>query len=282
MSDFQIDPEFRAQLSPLPSDKRDELERLVLEHGMLHALVVGVIGGSRLLVDGHNRYEIAQKHGLDFDVIEIEFASREDAADWIDRNQFGRREMTSKERDIVAHRIYERSVQRQGAYQQKRHSDVFGSDFAKATNNVTSKKVAKELGVSQSTVDRAVRMGRAVNVLREVDPQLAEAAMEESVSRSAVVAAAKVARDDPGEAKTILCPSRDAKKESPAGPRKFNGVPVDEMVVRFATSIYTASQRLSEADVSSLVGTEKATEIVGQLRRARTWLRALLARLEGR
>lgn len=281
MSDFQIDPEFRAQLSPLPSDKRDELERLVLEHGMLHALVVGVIGGSRLLVDGHNRYEIAQKHGLDFDVIEIEFASREDAADWIDRNQFGRREMTSKERDIVAHRIYERSVRREGRPKKLRHDDGV-SEVRAGTNNATSKKVAKELGVSQSTVDRAVRMGRAVNVLREVDPQLAEVAMEESVSRSAVVAAAKVARDDPGEAKTILCPSRDAKKESPAGPRKFNGVPVDEMVVRFATSIYTASQRLSEADVSSLVGTEKATEIVGQLRRARTWLRALLARLEGR
>src|SRR5690606_18541480 len=45
------------------------------------------------LVDGHHRYEICNRHGLPFEVIEKEFDCREAVLVWIIENQLGRRNL---------------------------------------------------------------------------------------------------------------------------------------------------------------------------------------------
>jgi len=32
-----------------------------------------------MIIDGHNRYEICKQHGIEFEVKEVDFASREEA-----------------------------------------------------------------------------------------------------------------------------------------------------------------------------------------------------------
>jgi ParB-like chromosome segregation protein Spo0J len=47
-----------------------------------------------VLIDGHNRYEICQRHGIKFTVKKMEFKDEDAACVWIIRNQFGRRNLS--------------------------------------------------------------------------------------------------------------------------------------------------------------------------------------------
>ena len=58
-----VDPEFAALLPPLTSDQKAGLEKLIVAAGRItHPLAVWA--EERLLVDGHNRLEIATRLGL--------------------------------------------------------------------------------------------------------------------------------------------------------------------------------------------------------------------------
>lgn len=98
MKELIIDSEFRDLLPPLPEDKRKQLEENVLHDGIREPLTIW----QGILVDGHNRYEIAQKHGLDFTTVEKDFASRNAAMYWMVINQFGRRDLTTYDRSVLA------------------------------------------------------------------------------------------------------------------------------------------------------------------------------------
>lgn len=55
-----------------------------------------------IILDGHNRFEICQKHNLTFDTTEIDCDSRDDAKIWIIRFQFGRRNLEDYQRIELA------------------------------------------------------------------------------------------------------------------------------------------------------------------------------------
>jgi len=86
-----IDAEFKALIPALSPEEYAQLEANLLAEGCRDALVTW----NGTLIDGHNRYAICQQHGLPFQTMTHEFASREDAIVWIIRNQFGRRNLTN-------------------------------------------------------------------------------------------------------------------------------------------------------------------------------------------
>ncbi len=98
MSPLMIDPEFESLITPLKPDEYAELEKSILEEGCRDPIITwkGVI------VDGHNRYTICQKHDLEFKTVERDFESRDDAKVWMIRNQIGRRNLNNYERSRLA------------------------------------------------------------------------------------------------------------------------------------------------------------------------------------
>lgn len=90
---MKIDPELEKLIPPLSDEEFKQLEKNCCEYGIRDALVVGVFPGSdgEVLVDGHNRYKIAQKCNLSFTEKRLDFASKEKAIEWIITNQLGRR-----------------------------------------------------------------------------------------------------------------------------------------------------------------------------------------------
>ena len=74
---------------PLTPDEYAQLEANCLADGIRDPLVVW----RGTLIDGHNRYDIAQKHGLEFQVVEKEFEDETAAKIWMVTNQFGRRNL---------------------------------------------------------------------------------------------------------------------------------------------------------------------------------------------
>ncbi|MGK7957387.1 MAG: hypothetical protein AB4063_19365, partial [Crocosphaera sp.] len=84
---------------------------------------------------GHNRYEICVKNGIDYELIEIELPTREDARLWIMRNQLGKRNLTSEFLSYFRGKLHQTSKQKQGRktkdYEKnlkKCHNDTFLSE----------------------------------------------------------------------------------------------------------------------------------------------------------
>lgn len=90
MKQLNINPVFRDLIQSLTADEFKQLEDNVLTEGIRDAIVVW----NDIIVDGHNRYQLAQKHSLQFDLHEVDFNSQDEAVLWIIDNQLGRRNLT--------------------------------------------------------------------------------------------------------------------------------------------------------------------------------------------
>lgn len=97
--EVHINPEFEKLIPPLSPDEFAQLETNILAEGVRDPLVIAVYpddNGEELtfLADGHNRYRIAQKHGLSFRTYERTFLGEDDVVIWMIDNQKGRRNLT--------------------------------------------------------------------------------------------------------------------------------------------------------------------------------------------
>ncbi len=90
-----INPELQTLLPPLPQEAFDGLEASILKHGCLSSLVVW----NDTIVDGHWRYMICKKHGLAFNVRNVEFEDLYDAMIWVYKKQLGQRNLDRKGED---------------------------------------------------------------------------------------------------------------------------------------------------------------------------------------
>src|SRR2546425_5118723 len=88
------DPELRALVPPPTPEEVEQLRANLKADGCREPLVIWPTSAGPILLDGHNRYEICQQQNIHFDTVEIELASREEAATWIINNQLGRRNLT--------------------------------------------------------------------------------------------------------------------------------------------------------------------------------------------
>ena len=79
MPNIIIDEEFKALLPALDKDTYAMLEENLLKNGCRDSIVLW----GDILIDGHNRYEICNKHGIPFNTIGRDFKSREEALIWI-------------------------------------------------------------------------------------------------------------------------------------------------------------------------------------------------------
>ena len=97
--ELKINPQFEALIPPLAPEEFTQLETLLLTEGIRDALVIARYpdeNGEEIqhLADGHNRYRIAQKHGLSFRIDVRDFAGEDDVVIWMIDNQKGRRNLT--------------------------------------------------------------------------------------------------------------------------------------------------------------------------------------------
>ena len=99
--ELQIDEEFKNLIPPLSEDEFSRLEKQILNEGVREPIVTW----NGVIVDGHNRYKICQKHGLPFEIEEKSFGSREAAKIWSIENQVGRRNLDSVARMRLVYKL---------------------------------------------------------------------------------------------------------------------------------------------------------------------------------
>jgi SAM-dependent methyltransferase len=166
-----IDARIRGLLVPLRDDERALLEQSVLAEGIRDPLVVWKrADGTRILLDGHHRYELAKQHGLDFAIVEMTFETEDDAILWVLQNQLARRNLTDEQRTLVLGRLYNQMKLAQGRPPKDEKVEKFSTFSGSAA---TSKYVASLHGVTDRTVRNAAEFAKAVDALAEIEPEAA-------------------------------------------------------------------------------------------------------------
>lgn len=182
MRNLIVDPDFRDKIPGLSEDEFQKLEQNILDDGEVREPLV--VWGETI-VDGHHRWKIIQKHPeIPFQIKQMEFADKWAAIAWMCRNQLGRRNLTTQQRDYLLKEQYEAQSKTIGAQ--------IGNDNAKKqsgendqivskSNNPTREAIAREHGLTEGAVRRAVEFGRGLDAADEVSPGIKEAVLSGEV-----------------------------------------------------------------------------------------------------
>jgi hypothetical protein len=142
---IRIDERLRTHIPALKPDEYKQLEENILAHGCQSPLIVW----GDVLLDGHNRYDICNRHGVPFRVETIDLPDFEAATAWIEENQLGRRNLTPDQLAYYIGKKYQR-LKKAGGGRADRDFSGDQNDHPK-----TSEIIAEQHGMSAPTVRRA-------------------------------------------------------------------------------------------------------------------------------
>lgn len=166
---IKIKEEFQKLIPPLTEEESGKLEQSILEEGCRDPLVVWE--GTGVLVDGHNRYAICEKHGVDFEVVLKDFAGIQDVQDWMIDNQLGKRNATEETKSYLRGLQYRREKKNVGARTgNKNAKKQIGQNDPIVLS--TSERLARQHKVSEKTIKRDERYAEAVDRLAQDDTDL--------------------------------------------------------------------------------------------------------------
>ena len=92
---LKIDNEFKKLIRPLNEKEYEALEKSIIQFGVMDTIKSWPTPDGELIVDGHNRFDIARKHGVEYGCSRLEFSDRDQAKMWILKNQLARRNMNA-------------------------------------------------------------------------------------------------------------------------------------------------------------------------------------------
>ena len=148
---IEVNKEFKELIPPLSNEEYSQLEISCKTEGIRDKLILW----NDYIIDGHNRYEIAQKHNLDFEVTDKEFENESDVKVWIIQNQFGRRNLSAYERSVLALKL--ESIFSEKAKENQIQGGEVKQISAKAPIN-TRQELSKIAGVSHDTIHKVKRI----------------------------------------------------------------------------------------------------------------------------
>jgi hypothetical protein len=152
-------------------------------------LVVWNNDGKIILVDGHNRLSLWKEFNgfneeYEFKTQELRFGNREDAKEWIIKNQLGRRNLSPKDFKLLVGMLY--NQRKKGAHDGGKGKSRSGGK--NCTHSTTADQVAAETGVSPRTVKSAGNLAAKVQELQVAEP---ETPREDIIAKAEEIIAAK-------------------------------------------------------------------------------------------
>lgn len=149
MKELKIDKEFEKLIPKLTDKEFFQLEQNILNNGIQDSIKTW----DNYIIDGHNRYKIAQKHNLDFTTYPMDslLFTKNDVSEWMLINQLGRRNLNNYDRSVIALKLEEMYKKKAKENQGKRTDLCQISD--KSYNPIdTKKEIAEKAKVSHDTI----------------------------------------------------------------------------------------------------------------------------------
>ena len=181
-----INDELRSFVDPLTDIEYAALERSLLAEGCRDALVLW----RDTLIDGHNRYQICQKHNIPFRTVHNNnFASLEDVMLWMIDNHLARRSVSDFQRGVLALRKKELVAARVAELPPHEEGDNTEASDDGSPPWSTREDVARAARVSSNTISQIERIQKAAT------PQLREAVRTGTISINAAANVAQLSEE---------------------------------------------------------------------------------------
>ena len=216
-----IDPDFRDKIPPLTEDEFTLLEENILSDGAVFSPLI-VWDGT--ILDGHNRYEIIQKHPeLTYAVQKLYFGNRYEAISWICKHQLGRRNLTPQQKKYLIGQRYEAEKKAYGAndgFRGNQHSCVVSDQIGHLPDGrSTREQIAEETHTSQGYVQRANYFAKGVDAAEEALPGIKQEILTGTIKPTETAVAA-VAKAEPDERPKLAAALRTSDTKSGRGRKK--------------------------------------------------------------
>ena len=209
-----IDPEFASIIPPLREEEQKQLEENILADGVV---INPLIVWNGVIVDGHNRYRILQKHPeIQFTTYEKAFSDRYEAIAWICKNQLGRRNLTPQQFKYLVGQRYDAEKQSKGLkFQGNQYTSQdrsgLGQNDPDQKSHGTRSRIAKETQTSDSYVRRAEHFAKGVDAAEEVAPGIKQEILTGSIKPTEKAVAA-IAKAPPEERPALVQQLRQTKE----------------------------------------------------------------------
>ncbi|MDM0074239.1 plasmid replication/partition related protein [Variovorax sp. J2P1-59] len=197
--DIVVNEELKAYIDPLTAEEDEALERSILAEGCRDALVLW----GDVLVDGHNRYRICQKHGLPFQTVQNpRFRSMEDVHLWMIDQHLGRRSISDFQRGVLALRKREIVAERRTRAATAPDAAMVADAPADATPVQTVGDLPTDAPLnSREAIAKAARLSSSQVVMiekiqKQAAPELVAAVKSGTISLNAAAAVATLPAEE--------------------------------------------------------------------------------------
>lgn len=208
---LQINPKFEQIIPPLSEDEFAQLEENILKLGRITDPIKVWKG---VIVDGHHRYKIIQKHPeISYDIYDMEFGSEYEAVAWMCNAQLGRRNITEAHRQYLLGKRYDA--------ERKMHGGDRRSDKQKSTvqigpmksEHATRARIAQETNTNESFIKNCDRFARGIDAAEEAFPGIKNQILSGEISptKSEVYSLIKIPKEHRKEAVENLLVPRDER-----------------------------------------------------------------------
>ena len=169
MEKLEIKEEFKKLIPALTQEEFKQLEENCLEEGIREAIITW----KGYIIDGHNRYEIANKWNLDFQTKSKHFDNEEAVKEWMILNQFGRRNLSNYQRSVLA-------LQLEDVFREKAKENIVIENKNRSTDSAKLPKrdsvdTRKELSIIAQVGERTLGM---VKKIQEKAPEEVKAKLQ--------------------------------------------------------------------------------------------------------
>ena len=165
-------PEMEQLLPPLSAGQLSSLESDILENGCYNPIIVNE---DMVIVDGHNRFRICEKHGLPYRMLVFSFADLLEAKQWALDTQKGRRNLDKWELGQIALKL-KPEIEAKARANQGSRTDLSVNSPKGYTPTSTRKEMAQVVGIGEQA------MGRIAQLTKNAPPSLKGALESKKVS----------------------------------------------------------------------------------------------------
>lgn len=217
---LKIDREFSGQIPPLTDEEFAQLEENILSDG---EVLNPIITWNGIIVDGHNRYRIIEKHPeVPYRVFEKKFSDRNEVLAWICRNQLGRRNLTPQQKRYLIGKQYnaeKMTVPFHGNQYTLAHESGPDQNEQDQNTGLTSEKIARENNTSSAYVRRAARYAAGLDAAENAEPGIRQEILSGEICPSASAVQA-VASAVPEKRQELAKHLRDLEIQRRGKPKK--------------------------------------------------------------
>lgn len=213
---LKIDPEFESKIPPLTEEEFKQLEENIVSEG---TVLMPLIVWDGTIIDGHNRYKIAQAHpDITFTIHEKDFENRYEALAWICNNQLGRRNLTPIQKKLLIGDRYKAEKMANGGDRKSAAVKSADQNDPLIFDHGTRSKIAMETHTSEGYVQRAEAFSSGVSAAEEVSPGFRQEVISGNIKPTQKEMQA-AARASPDERESIIDQVFRRGRKSSATPR---------------------------------------------------------------